>query len=462
MGKDRILVVDDNDEIRKQLSWALSADYEVMEAPDRQAALDLAKEKRPHLATLDISLDASSKVGGEGMELLGEVLAIDPKLKVIMLTGNDNRELSLRAIKMGAYDYYVKPINLEELKVILKRALYIQKLERQNEILARELEERHTFENIIGSSPGMQEVFNVIKRVSPTGVTVLINGESGTGKELVARAIHYSSPRKDKPLGVINCGAIPENLLESELFGHERGSFTDAYAQKIGKLELANKGTVFLDEIGEMSLPLQVKILRFLQERVIERVGASGQIELDVRIVAATNSDLKRKIREGAFREDLYYRLSVVTVSLPPLREREEDVMLLAEYYLNRFSKENNKPVKRFNLEAIKAMAEYSWPGNVRELENKLKRAVILSCDPLISLDDLGLSGIKNNPLKSLKEAKAELEIKFIQDALTKNKGNISSAARDLGVSRVALYEMVKRYGGKIETPAKRNNSKKV
>ena len=446
MEKDRVLIVDDEEEIRKQLRWALADDYEIMEASNKEAALNLVREKRPHLVTLDIGLEASSQNACEGMELLGEVLAIDPRLKVIMLTGNDNRELTLRAIKIGAYDYYVKPINLEELKVIFKRALYIQKLERQNERLVRELEERHKFENIIGSSCGMQEVFAVIRRVAPTDVTVLINGESGTGKELAARAIHYCSPRKDKPLGVINCGAIPENLLESELFGHERGSFTDAYAQKIGKLELANKGTVFLDEIGEMSLALQVKILRFLQERVIERVGASGQIELDVRIVAATNSDLKKKIQEGAFREDLYYRLSVVTLPLPPLRERGEDVLLLAEHYLGRFSKENNKQMKGFSREAIKALAEYSWPGNVRELENKLKRAVILANNHQITLEDLGLEVEKDNQLRLLKKAREQLDIKFVQEALVKNKGNVSQAAKEIGISRVSFYDLLRKY----------------
>ena len=295
MEKDKILIVDDEDEIRRQLRWALSGDYEVIEASGKAKAIDLIREKKPQLLTLDICLDASLADTQEGMNILVEALNIDPKLKVIMITGNNNRELALRAIKLGAYDYYEKPINLEEIKVILKRALCIQKLERENERLTQELGERHKFENIIGSCPGMRDVFNIIRRVSPTDVTVLINGESGTGKELAARAVHYCSPRKDEPLGVINCGAIPENLLESELFGHERGSFTDAYTKKIGKLEMANKGTVFLDEIGEMSLGLQVKMLRFLQERTIERVGSSEHIVLDVRIVAATNSDLKRR-----------------------------------------------------------------------------------------------------------------------------------------------------------------------
>lgn len=451
MEKDKILIVDDEQEIRRQLMWALSDDYEVMEASNKAAAMDLIREKKPQLATLDISLDTSSNDTQEGMHLLEEALSIDPKLKVIMITGNNNREFALKAIKRGAYDYYEKPINLEEIKVILKRALYIQKLERENERLTRELEEMHKFENIIGSCPGMQDVFSVIRRVAPTDVTVLINGESGTGKELAARAVHYSSPRKDEPLGVINCGAIPENLLESELFGHERGSFTDAYAKKIGKLELANKGTVFLDEIGEMSLSLQVKMLRFLQERVIERVGASEQIALDVRIVAATNSDLKKKIQDGTFREDLYYRLSVVTILLPPLRERGEDVLLLAEYYLNRFAQENNKPVKGFNKEALKAISEYSWPGNVRELENKIKRAVILANNPQIAPEDLGLQISPDNQVRSLKKAREELDIKFIQEALAKSRGSISEAAKEIGISRVSFYDLIRKYKITVE-----------
>ncbi|MEK6564641.1 MAG: PEP-CTERM-box response regulator transcription factor [Candidatus Omnitrophota bacterium] len=451
MEKDKILIVDDEDEIRRQLRWALSGDYEVIEASGKAKAIDLIREKKPQLLTLDICLDASLADTQEGMNILVEALNIDPKLKVIMITGNNNRELALRAIKLGAYDYYEKPINLEEIKVILKRALCIQKLERENERLTQELGERHKFENIIGSCPGMRDVFNIIRRVSPTDVTVLINGESGTGKELAARAVHYCSPRKDEPLGVINCGAIPENLLESELFGHERGSFTDAYTKKIGKLEMANKGTVFLDEIGEMSLGLQVKMLRFLQERTIERVGSSEHIVLDVRIVAATNSDLKKKILEGTFREDLYYRLSVVTILLPPLREREEDILLLAEYYLNRFAQENNKPVRGFNREAAKAMSEYSWPGNIRELENKIKRAVILANHSQIVPEDLGLRLNKENQIKSLKKAREELDIKFIQEALVKSKGSVSEAAKEIGISRVSFYDLIRKYKIAVE-----------
>ena len=451
MNKSKILIVDDEEGIRKQLSWALASEFEVLQAADKNTALSIAKEQRLNLVALDVNLIPGSDNGREGLELLPKILALQPQAKVIMITANDERKNMLEAVASGAYDYYVKPINLEEIKVMFKRALYIQKLEQENQRLNLELEERQKFENIIGSCPKMQEVFSVIKRVSPTDVTVLINGESGTGKELAARALHYCSPRKDKPLGVINCGAIPENLLESELFGHERGSFTDAYAQKIGKLELANKGTVFLDEIGEMSPGLQVKLLRFLQERVIERVGGSGQIELDLRIVAATNSDLKKKIQDGAFREDLYYRLSVVTISLPPLRERGEDVLLLAEYYLNRFSKENNKPTKGFSREAIKALNEYPWPGNVRELENKIKRAVILANNPQIMANDLGLEVINDNSARFLKKAREQLDIEFIREALAKNKGKVSQAAKEIGISRVSFYDLLRKYKISVE-----------
>lgn len=447
MNRDTILVVDDEESIRKQMNWALSQDYEVFLAQDRDTALKLLKETRPKLVSLDIALSVHSDDKREGMQLLEDIVKFDPKIKVIMVTGNDERDNVLKAIKMGAYDYYLKPIDVEELKVIIKRALYIQKLEGENERLTLELEERHKFEDIIGTCPQMKEIFDLIRKVSSTDVTVLINGESGTGKELVAKAIHYCSPRRDKPFGVINCGAIPENLLESELFGHEKGSFTDAYIRKLGKFELANKGTIFLDEIGELSLPLQVKLLRFLQERVIERVGGSEQIALDVRIIAATNTDLKKRMQEGSFREDLYYRLSVVTICLPPLRERAEDTLLLANSCLNRFAQESNKKIKGFSKEAIKAINEYPWPGNVRELENKIRRAVILSGNSLISTEDLGLEISKENPANSLKEAREELDVKFIKEALAKNKGNVSRAAKELGISRVSLYDLMKKYG---------------
>lgn len=451
MNKAKILIVDDEEGIRKQLSWALASDYQVLEAQDRQEALNLVREHRPNLVALDVSLTPGSTGGREGMELLGEALNLEPRVKVIMITANDEKENILEAVNLGAYDYYVKPINIEEIKVIFKRALYMQKLEQENERLNKALQEKHEFTEIISSCDKMQEVFSIIRRVSPTDVTVLIHGESGTGKELVARAIHNSSNRKDKPLVVINCGAIPENLLESELFGHEKGAFTDAYSKKIGKFQLANNGTIFLDEIGELSLPLQVKILRFLQERVIERVGGNEQIELDVRIIAATNTDLKQRMQQGSFREDLYYRLSVLNIAIPALRERGDDIELLSNFCLHKFARESGKRIKGFSKEAQRAINKYSWPGNVRELENKVKRAVILSNNHIITAQDLGLETSNEAQSTLLKEARRELEIKFIKEALNRSKGNISSASRDIGISRVSFYDLLKKYGIKYE-----------
>ncbi|MFH1678443.1 MAG: PEP-CTERM-box response regulator transcription factor [Candidatus Omnitrophota bacterium] len=446
MEKPKILIVDDEEGIRRQLCWALKSEYEVLQAQDKDGALRLVEEQKPDLVALDVNLTVGSDDNKDGMMILSEILSLEPRTKVIMVTANDDKDNMLEAVRNGAYDYYIKPINLEEIKVIFKRALYIQELERENERLSSALREKKEFNEIIGSCAKMQEVFSVIRKVAPTDVTVLINGESGTGKELVARAIHYSSLRKDKPLMVINCGAIPENLLESELFGHEKGSFTDAYSKKIGKFELANTGTIFLDEIGELSLALQVKLLRFLQERVIERVGGNEQIELDVRIIAATNSDLKQRMKENAFREDLYYRLSVVNIGLPALRERDEDIELLANYCLHNFNRECNKKIKGFSKEAIKAINSYSWPGNVRELENKIKRAVILSNNHIITPQDLGLEIDSNEHPKLLKEAREQLEIKLIKEALIKNKGNISRAAREIGINRVSFYDLMKKY----------------
>ncbi len=444
--KPKILVVDDEEGIRKQLKWALSSQYDVLLAQDKQSALKVFKESTPQVVALDINLYPYSDKQEQGMEILEDIISLDPRIKVIMITGNDKKEFALRAIEIGAYDYFLKPIDIEELKVLIKRALYIQRLEQENEKLAKDLETRHKFEDIIGDCPQMQGVFAMIKKAAPTDITVLIEGESGTGKELVAQAIHNNSPRKDKPFVIINCGAIPENLLESELFGHEKGSFTDAHAQRKGKFEMAEKGTIFLDEIGELSLSLQVKLLRFLQERVIERVGANQRIELDVRIIAATNSNLKKRAKEGTFREDLYYRLSVLGIHLPPLRERGDDIPLLMNSYLNRFNRKSSKKIKGISKQSIKAAREYPWPGNIRELENKLKRAVILTSNSLISAEDLGLKSVENNQSKLLKEARQQLEIKFIKEALTKTRGNVSQAARKIGISRVSFYGLMKKY----------------
>jgi len=449
--KPKLLIVDDDEGILKQLKWAFSDEYEVFLASTKEEALSFVNKEKLDLAALDVNLNPYGHTSKEGLEVLEEIISISPLTKVIMITGNDEKEVALQAISRGAFDYYIKPVNVDELKVIFKRALYIKELEKENKRLNEELSKKTTFEELVGSSSKMEEVFKLIKRVSPTDATVLITGESGTGKELVARAIHKLSARKDKPFIVVNCGAIPENLLESELFGHEKGAFTDAHTQRKGKLEAANGGTVFLDEIGEMSLGLQVKILRFLQERVIERVGSNTSIELDVRIIAATNSDLKQKIKEGAFREDLYYRLSVINISLPPLRERDDDVLLLANYFLNKYKSDMaGKEIKGFTNEAKKILSSYAWPGNVRELENRIRRAVILAENSFLTPLELGFVREEKESLNlnklSLKDARQNLEIKLINKALEKTKGNISLAAKLLGITRPTLYDLMKKY----------------
>ena len=452
MNKTKILVVDDDLGMLKQLKWALDDEYEVITASGREEALEKFKESKPDLIALDVDLNGTDKTSREGLDILEEIKSSNGYInKVIMITGNDTKEIALEAIQKGAFDYYLKPVNVGELKVILKRALYIQNLEKENKRLAHELDDKVKFENMIGSSEKIQEVFKLIRRVSPTDATVLITGESGTGKELVARATHYLSTRKENPFVVVNCGAIPENLLESELFGHEKGSFTDAHIQRIGKLEIADKGTVFLDEIGEMSLNLQVKILRFLQERVIERVGGNNPIGLDVRIIAATNSDLVKKIEKGTFREDLYYRLSVINIYLPALKERGEDVLLLANYFLNKYRSDvSNKEIKGFSKETKEAMLNFTWPGNIRELENRVRRALILAENSHIIPSELGFDNHKKMDINlgklSLKEARQNTEVAIIKKALEESKGNMSLAAKMLGITRPTFYDLIKKY----------------
>jgi len=452
MDKAKILVVDDDLGMLKQLKWALDGEYEVLTASNREEALEKFKENKPDLIALDVDLNGTDKTSREGLDILEELKVNNGySNKVIMITGNDTKEIALEAIQKGAFDYYLKPVNVDELKVILKRALYIQNLEKENRRLEDELHHKFKFEDMVGSSEKMQDVFSLIRRVAPTDATVLVTGESGTGKELVARATHYLSSRKDEPFVVVNCGAIPENLLESELFGHEKGSFTDAHAQRIGKLEIADKGTVFLDEIGEMSLNLQVKILRFLQERVIERVGGNEPIELDVRIIAATNSDLAKKIEKEDFREDLYYRLSVINISLPALKERGEDILLLANYFLNKYKNEiPHKSIKGFSKETKEAMLNFTWPGNIRELENRVRRALILAENSYITPPELGFEDHKSMDINlgklSLKEARQNTDIAIIKKALEESKGNMSLAAKMLGVTRPTFYDLIKKY----------------
>ncbi len=447
-----ILIVDDEKGIRQQMYFALKADYNVLQAEDSQSAMRQVQQGRPAVVCLDLSLTGAEDER-EGLDLIGRFLEIDPALKIIMVTAHGQKENALLCIDRGAYDFFSKPVDIAELKIVINRALYLYELEREKQNLQEELQARDRFDGIIGSSETMHQVFNLIKTVSTNDYTVLVTGESGTGKELVARSIHRQSPRADKPFIPINCGAIPENLLESELFGYEKGAFTDARQQKIGRLEQANEGTVFLDEIGELPLSLQVKLLRFIEDRRIERVGGNQQIKLDVRIVAATNRKLDQEVAAGKFREDLFYRLSVLQIELPPLRDRGEDILYLARYFLERFGEDQGRRGLTLSAQAIEAVSEHRWPGNVRELENKIKRAVILCQGQNVSAADLALAAPitegtdqVDDELKTLQEVKERAEREHLVKALIAENWNISRVARQLEVSRTTLYELMDKY----------------
>ena len=445
MAKPRLLIIDDDEPIRTQMKWALIKDYDVFLAQDGEKAMEAVRENQPALVTLDLGLPPHPEDTSEGLKLLGQILKKDPSTKVIVVTGNPDKSAALKAIALGAHDFFTKPIDVEELKAILKRANYVHTLE--SELL--ELQKQQpgkSFFDIIGSDDKMQEIFATVRKVATTDVPVLVSGESGTGKELVARAIHSNSLRSKNPFIPINCGAIPENLLESELFGHEKGAFTGAHAQRAGKIELSDGGTLFLDEIGELPLQLQVKLLRFLQDYKIERVGGRETLDIDVRVIAATNKDLKEMIAEGAFREDLYYRLAVIELSLPPLRERGEDILLLARAFVQKFSPDGTR-AKTLSEEAVDALYAYNWPGNVRELENKIRRALTLSDGPVISASDIGLASPEaESGSLDLRLAREEVEKKIINKAILKHNYNISKAADELGLTRPTLHHLVKKY----------------
>jgi two-component system NtrC family response regulator len=446
MNKPKLLIVEDEETIRQQMKWALNDDYEVILAEDRQSALERMRVQRPSLIALDLGLPPVPRGAAEGLKALGELLAMDRQAKVIVITGNHDKANALKAIEQGAFDFFAKPADLQELKVVLKRAVLLSNLERENTAL-REQVIRQGFEEIMGESPAMQQVFSVIRKVATTDASVLIMGESGTGKELVAKAIHRASNRSQGPFITINCGAIPETLLESELFGHEKGSFTGADVRRKGKIEYADGGTLFLDEIGELSAALQVKLLRFLQEHQIERVGGRETIQVNVRVIAATNRDLKQDIAERRFREDLYYRLGVVTVVVPPLRERKGDLALLAKTFLQKFSLQYQKELKGFSGEALEAIHSYIWPGNVRELENRVRRAVIMSEGKILTANDLELRpAVDAAPSISLREVREQVEQEQIKKVLLKCNWNISKAALELGVTRPTLHDLIKKY----------------
>ena len=449
MAEDTILIVDDDEGIRDQLRWGLEADYRVLSVGSAEEALAVCREESPNLVLLDITL-SDRETGPSGMDILPQLTESDPLRKVIMVTGSTDKTHALEAVERGVVDFYQKPVNLEELRTIIRRALYIQKLERENRSVRELLEQKHASGNILGDSPPIREVFHLIETVATTDYTVLITGSSGTGKELVARAIHDKSNRRTQPFVAINCGAIPEELLESELFGHEKGAFTGAQYKKDGKFEVADRGTVFLDEIGDLSGKLQVKLLRFLQDHIIEHVGSTKPIELDVRVLAATNSNLEAAVAERRFREDLFYRLSVINIHLPDLKDRGDDRQLLAEHFLRQFAQENKKRRLAFSARAYSAISAHSWPGNVRELENRIKRAVILSHGSRIEPDDLGLKAAETTEAAGtldLNTARERTERETIAKAMALSDGNVSKAAKLLGTSRTTLYYLLEKVG---------------
>ncbi|MEM9237427.1 MAG: PEP-CTERM-box response regulator transcription factor [Verrucomicrobiota bacterium] len=444
--KSQVLIVDDDEEIRTQMKWAISDDYEVLMAGDRVEAMRLVKEHRPEVVLLDLGLPPHPHDSTEGMVMLSGIQEHARETKVIIISGQADRTNAVRAVGAGAYDFLCKPVDMTQLNTLLERCVYINELEREYR-LGEARERPDVFEGMVGSGDAMQEVFTVIRKVSSAMVPVLILGESGTGKEMVARAIHRRGPASDRPFIAINCNAIPENLIESELFGHEKGAFTGAHARREGMIESAAGGTLFLDEIGDLPAHVQVKLLRFLQERKIQRVGGREELDIETRIVAATHVDLKKAIEDGDFREDLYFRLAVVVCRLPPLRDRGSDVLLLARDFLRGFAKRNGRPELAFDPGALRDIGRHRWPGNVRELQNRVQRAVIMADGSRLSSADLELNAFDDDGGETLREARERLESEMVKGALDRNGNKIAAAARDLGISRPTFYELMNKLG---------------
>jgi two-component system NtrC family response regulator len=441
-----LLVVEDNLGLQKQLKWSFEG-YKVHLAGDRESAIALLQQHHMPVVTLDLGLPPEPANASEGLATLKEILKLAPHTKVIVVTGNDDRKNALAAISPGAYDFYQKPIEPEVLGLIVDRAYQLHELEWENRRLISDGSDS-PLEGIIGTSEPMLAACKLVERVGPTDVTSLVLGESGTGKELFARALHRLSPRNTKPFVALNCTAIPENLLESELFGYEKGAFTGAVKQTKGKIESASGGTLFLDEIGDMPMSLQAKMLRFLQERVIERLGGRSTIEIDVRIICATHRNLDQRIEEGEFREDLFFRISEIVIEIPALRDRNTDKILLAQTFLDKFSKKNGRSFRGFDESARAQIDAYPWPGNVRELENRIKRAVVLADGKRILATDLGFTEDQHHVQQlNLREAREQVEREVIQRALSISNNNVTHAAEALGISRPSLYSMVKKLG---------------
>jgi two-component system NtrC family response regulator len=443
--KKTILVVEDDPGLQKALRWAF-ADFEVVTAEDRKGAIAKLRRHKPQVVTLDLGLPPDPGSATEGLATLQEILSLVPDTKVIVVTGNDDRENAVRAIGLGAWLFFQKPVDAELLGVIVERAYTLYELEKENRDLTRR-EIKEPMSGIIATSPQMLEVCKTVEKVAPTDASTLLLGESGTGKELLARALHDLSPRVKERFVAINCAAIPDTLLESELFGYEKGAFTGAARQTRGHIEYADGGTLFLDEVGDLPLPLQAKLLRFLQERVIVRVGGRKEIPVDVRVVSATHQDLDELIKQRAFREDLYYRLSEIVIQIPAIREREGEVDVLANYFLGREAEQQNKSGLSFSQDALAAIEAHDWPGNVRELANKVKRAVIMSEGKQITPQGLDLEVGDGNPLPlNLEEVREQVETRVLLRALSHAGGNVSRAANLLGITRPTFYALVKKY----------------
>ncbi len=441
-----LLVVEDDEGLQSQLRWCFD-DYEVLIAGDREAAITLLRRHEPGVVTLDLGLPPDPGGVTEGLATLEEILALAPETKVIVVTGDNDRSNAVKAIGLGAYDFYQKPVDPELLGLIVDRAHAVHELETENRRLQQSQHET-PLRGIIATSPPMLKICRTVEKIAPSDITTLVFGASGTGKELIARALHELSPRADKRLVAINCAAIPDTLLEAELFGYEKGAFTGAVKQTKGKIEYANGGTLFLDEIGDLPFELQAKLLRFIQERVVERIGGREEISVDVRIVGATHQDLSKLIAEGRFREDLYYRLSEFTIEIPPLKDRQGDAVVLAKAFLHRFAGEYNAQVTGFTPEALEAIEAYDWPGNVREVESRIKRAVIMADGPSITLEDLELGQAEAEPLPlNLQRVRDEAERNAILRALQRTDDNVTDAAKLLGVTRPTLYRLIEKYG---------------
>ena len=451
----RLLIVEDDPSLLKQLKWCFEG-YDVYTAENREDAIIELRRHEPAVILLDLQLPPTNENMDGGLAALAKVLELAPHTKIIVLIDNVGQEIALSAVAQGAYNFYKKPVDPDILRLIVNRAFAIYELEAENRRLQSKVAES-PLDGIVAASEGMLAVCRMIEKVAPTDVTTLLLGESGTGKELLARALHRLSPRNEGRFVAINCAAIPENLLESELFGHEKGAFTGAHKQTVGKVEIANGGTLFLDEIGDMPMALQAKMLRFLQERVIERVGGRKELPVDVRVVCATNQNPENLIKEGLFREDLFYRVSEITINIPPYRDREEGRLILARTLLHKYAKLQKRAINGFSKDAVAAIEAYSWPGNVRELENKIKGAVIMADGKMVTAMDLGLmEGDEEGESLNLREVRQVAESKAIRVALTRSYGNISKAAELLGITRPTLYDLLNKYGLSADSYSKK------